>query len=117
MLKIFLLLVLSFEAQAMAKSKNVVSCKENVEGPCYEFPGRARLYNNRDIRIWKKGTNRLYQITGQTETAFSDIKHLSQATEINALFDVCLYKPEVSSGIADICVQAVKNIKTSQMPE
>lgn len=117
MLRFFLLLLLTFEAQAMMKNKTVKECKEKAEGPCYEFPGRARLYNNRDIRIWKKGTNRLYQIAHQTESAYSDLKHLSQSTEINANFDVCLLKPEAPSGISDICVQSVKNIKTSQMPE
>lgn len=117
MLKIFLMLVLTLEAQALTKSKNVKECKEKAEGPCYEFPGRARLYNNRDVRIWKKGTNRLYQVADQTESAFYDLKHLNQATEINASFDVCLLRPEVSSGISDICIQAVKDMKTSQMPE
>ena len=109
--------MLTLEAQAMSKKANVPACKEKAEGPCYEFPGRARLYNNRDVRIWKKGTNRLYQIANQTEKVYSDMKHLSQATEINANFDVCLLKPEAPTGIADICVQTVKNIKTSQMPE
>ncbi|MES2526694.1 MAG: hypothetical protein V4598_06385 [Bdellovibrionota bacterium] len=117
MLKIFLLLVIAFEAEAMSKNKIVPACKDKAEGPCYEFPGRARLYNNRDIRIWKKGTNRLYQIANQTEKAYSDIKHLSQSTEINANFNVCLLKPETPSGIADICVESVKDMKTSQMPE
>lgn len=117
MLKIFLLLIMSFEAQAMSKNKIVPACKEKAEGPCYDFPGRARLYNNRDIRIWKKGTNRLYQITNQTEKAYSDLKHLSQSTEINAIFSVCLLKPEVSTGIADLCVESIKDMKTSQMPE
>ena len=117
MLKFFFMLVLSFDALALSKNHNVADCKEKALGPCYEFPGRARLYNNRDVRVWKKGTNRLYEITSHTETAFSDIKHLSMSTEINAIFDVCLLKPEAPTGIAHMCVQSVKNIKTSQMPE
>ncbi len=117
MLKFFFLVVLSFDASALTKNKNVNDCKEKALGPCYEFPGRARLYNNRDVRVWKKGTNRLYEITSHTESAFSDLKHLSMSTEINANFDACLLKPEAPSGIAEICVQSVKNIKTSQMPE
>ena len=117
MLRIFLFLVLATDAFAMTKNKNVKDCKELAEGPCYELPGRARLYNNRYVRVWKKGTNRLYEITSQTETAFSDLKHLGMSTEINAIFDVCLLKPEAPSGIAEMCVSSVKNIKTSQIPE
>lgn len=111
------LLVLSVDAFALVKNKNVKECKEIAQGPCYEFPGRARLYNNRDVRVWKKGTNRLYEITHQSESVFSDLKHLGMSTEINALFNVCLLKPEEPSGIAHMCVQSVTNIKTSQIPE
>lgn len=117
MVKFFILMILAFDIHAMTKNRNLKDCKEKAKGPCYEFPGRARLYNNRDVRVWKKGTNRLYEITDQTESAFSDLKHLSMATEINANFDVCLLKPEEPSGIAHICVQSVKGLKTSQMPE
>lgn len=117
MIKFLLLVVLSFDAWALTKKNNVNDCKEKAEGPCYEFAGRARLYNNKYVRVWKKGTNRLYEITNHTESALSEIKHLSMSTEINANFDACLLKPEAPSGIAHICVQAVKNIKTSQMPE
>lgn len=117
MLKFLFLIVMASNVHAMSKNKNVKDCKEKAEGPCYEFPGRARLYNNRDVRVWKKGTNRLYEITSQTEAAFFDLKHLNMATEINGNFDVCLLKPEAPSGIAHICVQSVKDLKTSQMPE
>lgn len=117
MLKFLFLLALTFNAWALSKNKNVNDCKENAQGPCYEFAGRARLYNNRDVRVWKKGTNRLYEITRHTDSAFSDLKHLSMATEINANFDVCLLKPEAPTGISEMCVQAVKNIRTSHMPE
>lgn len=117
MLKFLILIVLSFDAFAFSKANNVKDCKDKSKGPCYEFDGRARLYNNKWIRIWKKGTNRLYQVARQTEPAFQSIKHLSMATEINANFDVCFLQPEVASGISEICVQSVKNIKTSQMPE
>ncbi|MFL5783254.1 MAG: hypothetical protein ACJ76H_01510 [Bacteriovoracaceae bacterium] len=117
MLKIFLMLVLTFPAYAFTKNNNVKSCKDISKGPCYEFKGRARLYQNKYVRIWKKGTNRLYQVSHTTEQAFSDLKHLSMATEINATFDMCFLKPEVPSGFSDICIQSVKNLKTSQMPE
>lgn len=117
MLNFLFLIMMATAAQAMSKSKNVVDCKEKAQGPCYEFAGRARLYNNRDVRVWKKGTNRLYEITSQTKEAFYDLKHLSAATEIWATFDVCLMKPEAPSGIAAMCVQSVKDLKTSQMPE
>ena len=112
-----MMLTLSFGAHAFTKKNNVKDCKEIAKGPCYEFPGRARLYNNKHVRIWKKGTNRLYQIANQTEPSFSELKHLSMATEINGTFDVCFLKPEIPSGISEICIQSVKNIKTSQMPE
>lgn len=117
MVKFFLLMILTLDIHAMTKNKNVKDCKEKSLGPCYQFPGRVRLYNNRYVRVWKKGTNRLYEITTQTESAFSDLKHLSMATEIYANFDMCLLKPEEQTGIAHICVQSVKDIKTSQMPE
>lgn len=117
MLKFFFLFTLSLNAFAFSKLNTVKECKEKSEGPCYDFDGRARLYNNKHIRIWKKGSNRLYQVSRQTENSFSDLKHLSMATEINAHFDVCFLKPEVPSGISEICVQSVKNIVTSHMPE
>ena len=110
-------MALSISASAFTKKNNVPDCKELAKGPCYEFNGRARLYNNKHVRIWKKGTNRMYQVSHQTEAAFSDLKHLSMATEINAKFDVCFLKPEVPSGFSDICIQSVKDLKTSQMPE
>lgn len=116
-LRFLVFFVMASNAFALTKKKNVKDCKEVVEGPCYEFPGRARLYNNRYVRVWKKGTNRLYEITSQTETVFSDLKHLGMSTEINGIFDVCLLKPEAPSGIAEMCVQSVKNLKTSHMPE
>lgn len=117
MLKIVLLLVLSFEAHAFSKNNNVKDCKDKAKGPCYEFKGRARLYHNKYIRIWKKGTNRLYQVHSQTEAAFIELKHISMATEINAVFDVCFLKPEVPSGISDICIQSVEDARTSYVPE
>lgn len=113
----FFLLLLSTNTWALSKKRNVIDCKEKALGPCSEFPGRARLYNNRDVRVWKKGTNRLYEITSQTASALNEIKHLSMGTEINAIFEVCLIKPEAPTGIIDMCVQAVKNIKTTHMPE
>lgn len=118
MLRTFILLVLSVNvAHAFSIKGNVQSCKDTAKGPCYEFAGRARMANNKHIRIWKKGTNRLYLVASQTESAYSDLKHLSMATEIHAQFDVCFLKPEVPSGISEICVESVKNAKTSHMPE
>ena len=118
MLRILIIsLVFTNVAHAFTKNGIVQSCKENAKGPCYEFPGRARMYHNKYIRIWKKGSNRLYEITRQTDSAFSDLKHLSMATEIHATFDVCFLDPEVPSGISAICLQSVKNAKTSHMPE
>lgn len=116
-MKTLLLFLLTFNVHALTKNKNVANCKEKAEGPCSEFSGRARLYNNRDVRVWKKGTNRLYEIVAQTETSFSDLKHLSMSTEIHGTFEVCLMKPEVGSGIEHMCLQSVKNLKTSHMPE
>lgn len=113
----FLLLVFTANAHAFSKNGMVKECKEKAKGPCYEFPGRARLYNNKYIRIWKKGTNRLYQVARQSESAYIDLKHLSMATEINALFDVCFLNPEIPSGISEICVQTIKSAKTSHVPE
>ncbi len=105
-------------AHAFSKKSIVKSCKDSAKGPCYEFAGRARMnINNKFIRIWKKGSNRLYQIAGQTEPAYSDLKHLSMATEMHATFDVCFFNPEVPSGISEICVESVKNAKTSHIPE
>ena len=117
MLHIIVALGLSFGAHAFTQKNNVKNCKDIAKGPCYEFGGRARLYNNKHVRIWKKGSNRLYQISHQTEAAFYDLRHLSMATEINADFNACFLKPEVPSGYSDICIQSVKDIKTSQMPE
>lgn len=112
------MLILSAKSvNAFSQKNNVADCKEKAKGPCYEFDGRARLHNNKWIRIWKKGTNRLYQVASQTETAYFDLKHLSMATEIYADFDVCFLKPETASGFSDICVSAVKNSKTFVMPE
>jgi hypothetical protein len=95
----------------------VKNCADKAKGPCYEFSGRARMYRNKYIRIWKKGTNRLYQVARQTESAFIDLKHLSMATEIHALFDVCFLNPETPSGISEICIQSVKSAKTKHVPE
>lgn len=117
MLNIIIMLTMSIGAFSFSQKNNVKDCKDIAKGPCYEFPGRARLYNNKHVRIWKKGSNRLYQIASQTPPAFSEIKHLSMATEINGNFDVCFLKPEVPSGISEICIQTVKNIRTSHMPE
>lgn len=112
-----LLFVMSFNAHAFSKNGIVKDCKDKAKGPCYEFSGRARMYSNKFIRIWKKGTNRLYQVSHQTDAGYSDLKHLNMATEINAIFDVCFLKPEVPSGFSDICIQSVKNAKTSHVPE
>jgi hypothetical protein len=117
MLKFFILLTLSFQAHAFTHRNNVKDCKAKSKGPCYAFNGRARLYKNKYMRIWKKGTNRLYLVARQTESAYSDLKHLSMATEIHATFDVCFLQPEIPSGISEICIESVKNIKTKQMPE
>lgn len=117
MFKFLLMFGLILNAHALSKNKNVTDCKEKAEGPCYEFAGRARLYNNRDVRIWKKGTNRMYEVVSQTAPVLYELKHLSMSTEINGMFDVCLLKPELPSGIAHVCVQKVKDLKTSHMPE
>jgi len=118
MFKILIILLLSVEmVHAFSKANNVKDCKDKAKGPCSEFNGRARLYNNKWIRIWKRGTNRLYQVASQTDSAFFELKHLSMATEIYADFDVCFLKPETPTGYSDICVSSVKMVKTSYMPE
>ncbi len=113
---IFFFFTMNF-AHSFTKANNVDSCKAISKGACYEITGRARLYNNKHVRIWRRGTNRMYQVMKQTGSAFFEIKHLSMATEINAEFDICFLKSEDQPGYAEICVQSVKNMKTSQMPE
>ena len=116
-MKFLILLTLSTQVFALNKSNTVQDCKEIAKGPCYEFPGRARLYSNKYMRVWKKGSRRLYEITNHTAKAFYDLKHLNMATEIHAMFDVCFLKPEVPSGFSSICVQSVKDMETSYVPE
>jgi len=119
MLRTILLLLAFTTGTALAFSEKgiVANCKDKAKGPCYEFPGRARMYSNKWIRIWKKGSNRMYQISTQTKSAFSDLKHLNMATEVHAMFDVCFLRPEVPSGFSDICVQSIKGARTSYVPE
>jgi hypothetical protein len=111
------LILLISPAFALSKKSTVANCKDNALGPCYEFAGRARMYNNKDIRIWKKGSNRIYQIATQTQTALMELRHLSMATEIHGQFAVCFLKPEAPSGYSDVCVQSVKDLKTTYVPE
>lgn len=118
MIKIFILFILwTTTGHAFSKKNNVTSCEEKVKGPCYEFLGRARVHNNNTIRIWKVGTKRLYRVAWQSESAFKSLKHLSSATEMYATFDLCFLQPETPSGISDLCIQSVKNAKTSAMEE
>lgn len=113
-----LIFVLSIDPSfALSKKSNVQDCKEKAKGECLVFKGRARVYGKGTTRIWKVGSNRMYQVVSHSEAAFNDMNHLTFSTQMFADYDVCLIKPETPSGIQDICVQNVKDAKTTAMPE